>query len=372
MATKGRRSDAPLIEELYDAPHRFGFFQAVRVLERHAESRVAHDSAPECREVGTDGAPSEEVVWFRASAEARFPTAEVAAIAGAKSVPTPFGDVAQPPHMTVAFLGLTGPSGVLPDHYTTTIVRRTRSHDTGLRDFLDLFNHRVVSLFYRCWEKYRIPIRFERSQRRGREPDDAEMALHSLVGLGTGGLRGRLAVPDRALLYYAGLFAQWPRNAVSLEALLSEFFELPVSVRQFHGEWLRLGLAERSRVPGDDEPLGRHNLLGRDTILGGHVWDVQGQFVIRVEPLTYLQFRSFMPTGDLLRPFCDLARAYVGPQLGFAVQPVLESREAPPCILGAWGDDPPLLGWNTWIHSEPIEERFAGVRFSLDQEISTG
>ena len=96
--------------------------------------------------------------------------------------------------MVVSFLGLTGPSGVLPRHYTELMLNRIRDKDYSLRDFLDLFNHRLISLFYRAWEKSRLPLGYERSRfdDPDREPDLATWALYCLVGLGTEGLRGRL------------------------------------------------------------------------------------------------------------------------------------------------------------------------------------
>ena len=368
MATPRRRRHASLAEELFATPHRFSFFQAVRLLERAAEDRASDAGVTPSSEVGVDSAPNNEVVRFLALAESRFPSSEIHDLEA--PAPTPDGESSEsglaPARMSISFLGLTGPSGALPDHYTTTIVRRSRVHEDGLADFLDLFNHRIASLFYRTWEKYRIPVRFERQARRKRGSDLTDALFHCLVGMGTKGLHGRMEIPDRALVFYAGLFAQRTRNAVSLEALLCAYFDLPVRVCQFQGEWHRLDFEERSHLPSPAEPLGRHNLLGRDTILGGHVWDVQGQFRLRVGPLPYKLFRAFMPTGSMLPPFSDLVRAYVGPQLGFSVQPVLDRNEAPPCLLGAYGDDPPLLGWNTWIHAEPIAEPFDGVRFSRD------
>src|SRR5581483_8630178 len=107
-----------------------------------------------------------------------------------------------------------------PPHYTTLLVRRVRAKDFALRDFLDLFHHRTVSLFYRAWEKYRLPFAYERSRADGPGAEDlCTFVLYCLVGLGTGGLRGRLDVNDEAFLYYGGHFAHFPRCAVSLEAM---------------------------------------------------------------------------------------------------------------------------------------------------------
>src|SRR5262249_36542598 len=156
--------------------------------------------------------------------------------------------------MTVAFLGLTGPSGVLPRHYTELLLRMEReangSEKRALRAWLDLFNHRLISLFYRAWEKYRFYVAYERGEHAGREPDAFTQVLFSLAGLGVPKLRGRLRVvtpegpgertvariDDLALLHYSGYLAQRPRCATSLEALLGDYFGLAVRVEQFRGQ----------------------------------------------------------------------------------------------------------------------------------------
>ena len=157
--------------------------------------------------------------------------------------------------MVVTFLGLTGPSGVLPRHYTELLLQRIREKDFSLRDFLDLFNHRLISLFYRAWEKYRLPIGYERSQLDDpdEQPDPVTRGLYCLVGLGTAGLRGRLDVDDEAFLYYSGHFAHFPRSASALECLLADYLEMPVRVQQCQGQWLALepddqALHARARV----------------------------------------------------------------------------------------------------------------------------
>ena len=89
-----------------------------------------------------------------------FPAAEI------QRLELPEDDAGQP-RMDVNFLGLTGPQGVLPIYYTQLIAERARLRDTAIRDFLDIFNHRMISLFYRAWEKYRFPIGYERTQLAG-------------------------------------------------------------------------------------------------------------------------------------------------------------------------------------------------------------
>ena len=93
--------------------------------------------------------------------------------------------------MTATFLGLTGPSAVLPQHYSVALRRELRNRNTALRDFFDLFNDRLIAFFYRAWAKYRVPISVERGVAKGE--DGASEALRGLIGFGTDHLVG----PDR-------------------------------------------------------------------------------------------------------------------------------------------------------------------------------
>jgi type VI secretion system protein ImpH len=262
----------------------------------------------------------------------------------------------------VTFLGLTGTAGVLPYHYTALLLRRVRLKDHALRDFLDLFHHRLLSLFYRAWEKYRLPFAYERSRFDGvaAGADAVTQGLYCLVGLGTAGLRGRLAFDDEAFLYYAGHFAHAPRSAVALECLLADYFAMPVRVEQAHGQWLVLERDDQALMPSAAQPQGRNNQLGRDLVIGERVWEIQSKFRVRVGPLTYCQFRALMPNGDGLRPLCQLARTYAGAEFDFDVQAVLAPAEVVSSRLGSEEDGEAYLGWNTWVRcgafTQPVED----------------
>ena len=189
MAAEGGAHDLAVAPDkirnrLAAEPFSFEFFQAVRLLAGLFPAR---------QEVGRFQPPASEVVRFSAHATVSFPASEIQSL----SLPED-----GQPLMTVNFMGLTGPLGVLPLYYTELVMERLRARDTGLRDFLDVFNHRSISLFYQAWEKYRFPIAYER----GGATTSSEM-LQSMVGLGTPALANRQAVGDEALLFYTGLLA---------------------------------------------------------------------------------------------------------------------------------------------------------------------
>jgi type VI secretion system protein ImpH len=353
MAAAPGRAGVALSERLFREPYKFDFFQAVRLLERILVGRES---------VGRDAAVDREVVRFRAHASLSFPASSVADL---KWVERPDQTGETPPEMAVAFHGLTGPAGVLPQHYTMMLLARNRAKDFSVRDFFDLFNHRLVSLYFRAWEKYRLPVQFERARRDpAGEPDPVTRGVYCLTGMGTDGLLPRLKVDPAAVLYYSGMFAHRVRPAVSLEEMLEDFFEMPIRVLQLQGRWLNLELADRARMPAAGRRKAATNQPGYGMVVGRRVWDVQSQFRVRVGPLTYDQFRRLMPDGDGLQPLCRMVRQFAGPDLDFDVQPVLMPEAVPPTQLSTRGDNRSRLGWNTWMSSKPFTQPVGDAVFA--------
>lgn len=381
MATEGRRAGTPLIEELYASAFRFDFFQAVRVLERHAERqarRNARANAPTVsqapkedrsgrRPVGFDADPDREIVRFRALPALSFPAGPVAEVVPPEDVGETEDETA-PTEMLVTFLGLTGPQGVLPRHYTALLLKRLQQKDSTLRAFFDLFHHRTISLFYRAWEKYRFPFALER-HRLAPSRDTGDLftdVLYCLVGMGTAELAGRTTIPDESLLYYAGHFADRHRPALTLETILADYFELPITIEQFEGQWLYLDDGDCSRLPGRSDRGTANTTLGLNLVAGRRIWDVQSKFRVRVGPVKLTEFKRLMPIGDMLRPLTQMARLYVGPDFDFDIQPVLEGPEVPWFQLDSRSEDGPRLGWTTWSRVGAFERDVDDVSFSLD------
>lgn len=354
MAAASWRKGLGVIERLLQDAFRYEFFQAVRLLERHYGDEPVDDDRARRHPVGEDAPPSNEVVRFAAFPSLRFPAGQVDSLSQPE---TRDGQLAkQPLAMAVSFMGLTGPNGVLPRHYTQMVLARLRERDHVLKEFLDLFNHRSISLFYRAWEKYRLPFIYERAHRGGNELDLFTNCMFALIGFATSGLRGRHNVNDETFLWYSGLFSHRPRTAVSLERMLVDYFGLPIRVEQFCGTWLYLDPQTCSRLAPFDSRRQTYNRLGENTVVGERVWDVQGKFRIVVGPLDIASFRRFMPNGDGLRPLVELTRSFAGVEFEFDVVVILLAEDVPGLRLGGQVEDAPRLGWNTWLHSKPMRD----------------
>lgn len=313
--------------QVQENPTSFEFFQAVRVLERLYPGRGP---------VGTFLHPSEEVARFTVNPDTAFPASEI------QTLDLDDGKQAR---MSVNFMGLTGPEGVLPYCYSLLVSERIRERDTAPRDFLDLFHHRIISLFYRAWEKYRFAVSYERDQQ-----DRLTQHLKDLAGLGEPGLQNRLGIRDDAVVFYTGLFGPQQRSAAALQQLLGDYFGVPAEVEQFVGGWYRLSSSTECTLGDEGDPSEQ---LGWGAVAGEEVWDPQARVRLRLGPLTRSQYDDFLPFGNAYGPLRTLTRFFCGDQFDFEVQLVLARDEVPPSILG--GEDPGSpLGWCTWMRSRPF------------------
>ena len=300
-------------------PRRFRFDAAVRVLSR---ARRSDDPA--------------EAIRFRTPAGLVYPPADVLEV-----------DARGPrPELTVGLMGLTGPSGVLPRSYSEIVTQTRRSRSTALHEFLDMLGHRFVAFFARAATKYR-PARAQELAALHTPPtiDPVTQTLLALTGYGTGQLTPRLLVGTNAVLHYAGLFAMRPRSAERLGAMLEDWLGMPVEVMEFAGAWLLLPPDQRSRIGVN----GQFNRLSADAAAGVRAWDPQARIVLRVGPLGLAGFERLMPDRLMLHRLVSLVRAYLGYELGFAINPVLLARDVPPLHLDPAAVSPPRLGWNTWL-----------------------
>jgi len=169
------------------------FFQAVYLLERLFEGHGR---------VGTSDDMRSEPVRFETLNTLAFPAAELASIlpplsfkrqaedleAGTdKDGPTeatkelpPVKDLPElgkgPLRMIVTFMGLYGVSSPLPSYFVDPITLKKIEY-FELKKFLDIFTHRLYSMFYRSWKKYRHYSQFQPDR-----PDDYTLRLLALTG----------------------------------------------------------------------------------------------------------------------------------------------------------------------------------------------
>jgi type VI secretion system protein ImpH len=302
---------APLVRALLSAAPRMNVFQLLRLLELRTPDRPGF---------GTQDTPEHEPVRFRPRAQAGFPSSEVAGVA--------FDDENEdaPPSVQTTFLGLYGVDAAMPPHLIDDIVLRREGHEKVMA-FLDIFNHRIVTLLYRAWLKYPYPVNF-----RPGGTDEISKYLLSLAGLGIGDPAGKSGLAPSRLLALVGLFMLRTRPAEGLAGVVTHMLDgAAVTVREFYAQWVPVGhqqgLTSRPRAYANGPALSG---LGDAHVLGSRVLDRSQAVLVTIRPLDTAQTHALLP-GEVLHR--DLMRS-VGLYLGNKADAVLRMEVPASAVPG--------------------------------------
>ncbi|MEK8032540.1 type VI secretion system baseplate subunit TssG [Ideonella sp. DXS29W] len=357
-----RRLKSPL-NELLGSPHRFGFHQAVRLLTRWMRrsptgaSKGTVGAATDVERAGTDAedelAPASHngqavALRYRNNLSLSFPASEIAQLSVSRSGQ---GQVERI-EITPAFMGLLGINGALPSYYTELFAHREEAphRDPSARAFLDIFQHRAVSLFHDAWRKHRLALQYEQDGDKRFLP----MAL-SIAGIGQGPLQRRLqaqrgGVADHTLAFYAGTLQQRHIGATQLQGMLSHYFGVPVQVTQFVGRWFTLGESSRTL-------LGMANAtLGAAAVVGERVWQRDLRLRITMGPLSRADLQRFLPGAPGALALREWLTLLTGVSLEYEVRLQLKAQAVSTVQLGGGPDTVEAcarLGWDTFIQTRP-------------------
>jgi type VI secretion system protein ImpH len=307
---------------LKDRPHAFSLFAALRLIER---------ACAEQPRLGESRKASDDLVRLGQAPHLSFAPSDIAAATTHEE-----GQF----RLEQYGFGVLGPNGALPLHLTELAYERRRQKEDGtIADFLNLFQHRLISLFYRAWAESEPAVSLDRPAE-----DRFRAYVGALIGLAPESAHGLDGVLDYAKLSRAGRFSQGARSADGLENILADYFGIPVEVHQFVGAWLD--------IPGDLHCRLGEQRLGMSTTLGGSTWQCQHKFEIVLGPLAGDDFSNFLPGARGLEELRALVRLYTNDEWSSQVRLRLEDPRIGGMRLGpAQGSDKnsSQLGWTSWL-----------------------
>ncbi len=320
MDQQTRSASRSLTEALGARPFDFDFFQAVRRLE------CAH---PELPRVGRALRPQADVVRFCQKVSLGFEPSAIEACYEATDK--------HPEQLVVNFFGLLGTNGPLPLSITEYVYDRLHNYrDRTLARFLDIFNHRMLSLFYRAWACNQQTVSHDRPTE-----DWFSLYIGSVFGIGPRSCRHRDVIPDNAKLYYSGRLSCQTKNAEGLQEIFHDYFGFPIEIREFVEQWIELPQEYRCRLGRSAE----NATVGSTVIVGSRFLECQQTFRIRIGPMSFLDYERLLPGRDSIGRLIAWVRNYVGDELGWELNFVLNREDIPKIRLGRLGQ----LGWSTWL-----------------------
>jgi type VI secretion system protein ImpH len=369
MASTDRQTPDPLVSRFAREIHERDFFQLMRRLQAHWRDWPRH---------GTSSTPDRDPIRLAQRPSLAFAPSSMEALEE--------GDI---PRLYVNFFGLFGPNGPLPFHLTEFARLRAMGRtdptadevsrmsgrpaagagsrlpsgrrDTTLCDFLDLFHHRLISLFFRAWACHQQTVDFDRA-----EDQRFPFYVGSFFGLAnesdSDGIFSSFPddLPRDARLYHGGRLACPTRNREGLEAILQDYFQLPTEVHPFLGRWFDLPATSRCQLGCSPET----GVLGQTAIIGTRTWQRQLTFRIRFGPMKRSDLRRMLPGGDSYRRLSRWVLHYIGCQYHVQVQLVVQADEVPDIRLGQQG----RLSRDAWLRSQRLGRDAEDALFDLDPD----
>ncbi len=338
MASITRYQNPPVADALREEPFSFDFDQAIIVLEHMHKIKTVNGTKP--APLGDSSDLTQEALTIKSHVSFATPASELQKLDMDIDKPT----------LWINFLSLAGALGPLPTPYTEMVIDRARTKDTSFRDFLDIFNHRIASMWHRLHKKTHVGIAQVLPQH-----SDFGQCLLQLAGISNPKMIKNTKLNETALLTYQSLLWKQPHGCLGLEQIIHHHFGVKTVVHDFEGAWRHARPEEISRI---GITQGQWNVLGQTTILGSKCWDQMAGIRIDIGPLTWDKFCVFLPTfhkgkTNLYGRLKDLCQLYVGLDYSITAKLILDRTEIKPTTLQSQVDHTHTtfhLGLNTWLH----------------------
>jgi len=328
MASKSRATSS-IAHELLKHGRHYAFFQTVQML-----TTVSGNKSP----VGGLGPAVDEPVRFRANASLAFPSADIDVIKVNDQSQATDDQI----EIVVNFLGLYGPSSPLPAFFTEEILF-AEQEPNNRRDFLDLFNHRALSLLYRCWEKYRYYIQYELGA-----TDKISQYMFSFIGLGDAKLRNEIDLDWRKLLSYLGVISTGCKSATVLQGIISHYFNgIEIGIEQCVPRSIEIDDLQLCQLGAMNTTLGVDAYAAGT---GSKIIDRNSKFRVALKNLSFEEFKRYLPTGDRYDTLSNLIRLVMSDQYEFDFELMLAEKNP---RLELTDDNECRLGWSAWLGEPP-------------------
>lgn len=239
--------------------------------------------------LGTGRTPQSDPVRFHPHPGMGFPAGEL------RRTQTDEENPDAPPVVRTNFLGLYGVDSPLPTAIVDDITQDREGSDATAA-FLDIFNHRFMTQFYRIWRKYNYPASFE--------PGGTDNISRSLMAL-TGVTQSATQPPSRLLALLQPMLM--PTHTAEAVAAIIRSLAPDTTVTVTPHLPVMMPVEQRARL-SIDSPM----TLGEHPVLGDKMGNVN--YCMRVEMATENreEAKGWMPGGQLKKDVFALLRTYLG------------------------------------------------------------
>lgn len=312
MAGKSQPPHSRLSARLERDIHRINFYRFCQLLEK---------ANPDMPPLGSTLTPASDPVRFRPHPGMGFPVSELKAVEYDEDNP----DAA--PTVRTTFNGLYGVDSPLPTAWLDDIAQRREGYEAQMA-FLDIFNHRILTQFYRIWRKYSYPATFAPGG-----TDSTSQCLLGLIGLGIPGTGKHIGTPVSRFLALLGIMRLPARTEEGIQALVKLLAPHTQATVTPHDP----------RTVYIDRPLGFYGeedfLLDGYTVLGDETTEVSSQLLVALYTDNEAEAQGWLPGGQCYDDFLVLLRVYLGWRYRARIELTVPTQLLPAPVL----DETPFI-----------------------------
>ncbi|WP_037384358.1 type VI secretion system baseplate subunit TssG [Serratia sp. DD3] len=275
------------------------------------------------RQLGTGNTPDSDPVRFRPNPHLGFPAGEL------KRTETDPDFPDAPPTIRTQFFGLYGVTSPLPTAMIDDINQGREGADATAA-FLDIFNHRLITQFYRIWRKYNYPATFEAGGK-----DKLSQSLMALTGI-----THSVKQPASHLLALLPSMTHPTLTAEGIaDVIRTQAPATRVTVHPHHP--VKMAVAESSQLN-----MSQPQSLGDYLVLGDELNDAN--YCTRVELYTENtdEALGWMPDGQLRQDIIALLQVYLGCDYDLQLWLTLPTALLP---MPRLGETPLFAGYNIML-----------------------
>jgi type VI secretion system protein ImpH len=314
------RSDSSPLDSLVANSKQYEFYTLVKLLLKNAPEKVPP---------GKKGPYRKELIRFRSNPSLAFPSTDI------EGIETMSHESREKLAVMVNTLGLFGSTSPLPAHYSESILHEIDEQNMP-RQFLDLFNHRLISLLYRVCDKYNYLNHY-----RSDVSDAYSVKILSFMGLGNVNKDKNAVLEWNRLLPLARLLSGQGRSAKTLERALTAYFGCHCRIESFIPEHVALDPDQQTRLGSGN------NSLGRTSIAGKSILSSSTRFRLHIGPVNYETYLRFLPGKRWHAALRELMATLMTDSLAYDVWIKLKADNVPSVQLSE--KMPARLGWTSWV-----------------------
>ena len=337
MGTLTRYQNPPLIQAIEEDPYGFELHQIISLITQIYDQK---------EEFGTNLDPAYDKIQIKSHISFATPSSPIHRIQTQKD------------GRKVIWLNtllLAGIYGPLPTPYVEMLFERNRQKDLGFQDFLDIFQHRIIALWYFVQKKFLPTLGVYQPMKNtliGR-------TISNLIGVSSFELPTSL--PYEFMFTYHCFFWCRTRSLEGLQRILGTFLSLPIHISGYRGVWCYAPSEDWSRI---GLGKGRFNVLSKTMILGKKIWDQTACVDITMLCKNFTEYKKLLPEKGVetdLTFVYKVCITYLDPSIQTRLFLVLKGESIPKMFLNQTS----RLGYSTWLRSTSQAPKDAHVRIVL-------